>query len=196
MYTVLSCNPAKASQLIGRSDSILAIFTTQTCGESCWHAREDVCRCSCGGKNHGCLSHGGERPERTAKLDGERYKLVGVGNYRDLYSDAERINREAGYRSVEKPVRYGERWVQYYYTWSETDAGAPARLKTASKSQMNWQELAGWRDARNGVYLLWQRVQMPERPTQLKIDFDTGIPLADQNPPNRINPNPESIDAI
>lgn len=166
--------------------TMIAVFTSQTCGEACWHAREDVCRCSCGGKNHGCLSHGGERPERTAKIGGERYKLIGVGKHKDLYADACRINREAGYKALDKPSLVtncdGESsWHQYYYTWCTTDNGAPARLKTASAQQRNWSELAGWKDERE-VYLLWERIDMPARPTQLRVDRATGLPLENQNP--------------
>lgn len=181
---------------------VMAVVTSQTCGEACWHAREEICRCSCGGRNHGCLSHGGERPERTAKIDGERYRLVGVGKYDDLLATAREINRMAGYRSVGKPCMIiesqaaqwtpeeiaqakadGKRiwWSQYRYTWRETDSGAPARLKSATDSQRQWTELAGWKDERS-VWLLWQRVTMPERPKQLVVDKETGEPLADQNP--------------
>lgn len=167
---------------------LYAVVTSQTCGEACWHAHEDICRCSCGGKNHGCLrSKDGKQPERTCRIDGERYKLAGVGRYSDLFNDAKRINREAGWKAIEKPYLADNGgscepfWVQYRYHWSETDHGAPARLKTANPSQRNWNELSGWKDERT-VYLLWQRVTMPPRPTELAIDTETGLPLADQNP--------------
>jgi hypothetical protein len=186
---------------------IMVVLTSQTCGEACWHAREDVCRCSCGGRNHGCLVTGGPRPERTSKIDGYLYKLIAVGNARELYPEAAKINRSAGYKSVEKPrlIREGVEqktpeaiasalqaqgngedvwWAQYRYTWSETDIGAPARLKNASASQRKWDELKGWADAPS-VTLLWQRVEMPERPAILVVDRTTGKPLPDQNPPEQ-----------
>ena len=176
------------------------IMTSQTCGEACWHAREDVCRCSCGGKNHGCLSHGGERPERTSKISGDVYLLQAVGKRRDISSDATRINREAGFSSVDKPIyvieSHGDKtkadwdlareqgkdaWVmQYCGIWRETDDGAPARIKNPTSNQLNWSELAGWKDDRE-VALLWVRVTMPERPSQLKVDKN-GVPLENQNP--------------
>jgi hypothetical protein len=59
-------------------DIRLGILTGSTCGDACWHAREEICRCSCGGANHGCLNVGGDRPQRTARIDGEFYELVGV----------------------------------------------------------------------------------------------------------------------
>lgn len=184
--------------------TVMAVLTSQTCGEPCWHAREEVCRCSCGGRNHGCLLiPGGERPERTAKIDGERYKLAGVGRYEDLEPLARKINGQQ-WRALEKPtIVCGSRCVdykpeeieaarargeevyfqQYYYSWSATDVGAPARLKTATKDQLaKWTELQGWQnDARHGVYLLWEIVTMPIPPTQLRVGRN-GEPLKNQTP--------------
>ena len=41
-------------------------MTDATCGDACWAARSDVCRCSCDGKNHGITrTADGERPTRT-----------------------------------------------------------------------------------------------------------------------------------
>lgn len=33
-----------------------SILTDATCGEACWTAKEELCKCSCGGHNHGCLN--------------------------------------------------------------------------------------------------------------------------------------------
>lgn len=197
-------NPTEIAQAVkthgGRA--VMAILTTQTCGEACWHAKEEVCRCSCGGRNHGCLNHSGEaKPERTAKIDGHAYKLIAVGKFSELMENARNINRAAGYRSVDKPMTVidgtgsnytpeqikaardaGKRvWFnQYKYTWNETDSGAPARMKTASASQRKWKELAGWQNG--AVYLLWQRLEMPTKPAELVVDSETGEPLVDQSP--------------
>jgi len=194
----------------------IAIFTSQTCGEACWHAREDVCRCSCGGRNHGCLRNGsGARPERTSRISGIMYRLRAVGKHRDIYADACEINRLAGYRSVDRPhlvasppgpagvfcitidgtskswtpeeieqakARGAEMWwSQYSYTWSTTDEGAPARLKTASDSQRKWQELSGWKEE-DCVYLLWERVDKPTPPTEKVVNKETGLPEENQLP--------------
>lgn len=52
--------------------------TEATCGEDCWGAREDVCRCSCRGRNHGVLrSADGVRPSRTRRIKDRRYRLIG-----------------------------------------------------------------------------------------------------------------------
>ena len=36
-----------------KSHKVYATLTDAPCTSKCWHAEEDVCRCSCGGKNHG-----------------------------------------------------------------------------------------------------------------------------------------------
>ena len=135
-----------------------AILTQSTCGESCWHAREDICRCSCGGKNHGCLRDGnGDRPVRSAKIDGDRYTLSMVGsydNYHEIASETRRINESFGPREV-FTYGYGN---SIDYPWRETDKHAPARLKPASKDQIaKWPELSAFRDLPpyRSVYLLW-----------------------------------------
>jgi len=52
-----------------------------TCGAACWMAREDVCRCSCNGVNHGIMRQGGEQPERTRHKQGIMYQLIAVTSY-------------------------------------------------------------------------------------------------------------------
>lgn len=55
-----------------------AIMTGSTCGDACWHAREDICHCSCGGVNHGILTRGGTSPVRNSKISGQFYELVSI----------------------------------------------------------------------------------------------------------------------
>lgn len=131
-------NPVEELINCGMS-GIAAFLTNATCGEACWHACEDVCRCSCGGRNHGCLRReNGQRPERTAKIDGHRYKLAGVGRSEVIYPDAGKINAAAGVRCKDS---------YYSYSWRETDHGAPARVRKATQSQIdNWPELAAARE--------------------------------------------------
>src|ERR1039458_7093513 len=135
-------NPIEKKIASGMSP-IVAFLSEATCGEPCWEAREDVCRCSCGGKNHGCMrTADGIRPTRNAKIDGYRYELKAVG---EVYAEAKAINRGAGYRSVDRISDT----LTYHYYWEYTDKGAPARMKTASDSQIaNWPELASYRDGR------------------------------------------------
>lgn len=185
-----------------------AILTSQTCGEACWHAAEEVCRCSCGGRNHGCLkSADGVRPVRMAKIAGHRYKLAAVGMRSDVMPAAKELNGRQ-WRAVERPtlvidgegkgvdwtphalaaVRAAgkEAWIsQYRYHWTETDDGAPARVKYATREQLaKWEELKAWRgtpDERN-VCLLWEREEMPAAPSIKIVSKTTGEPLANQSP--------------
>ena len=58
---------------------LLAIITESTCSDACWYAREDVCRCVCGGENHGImLTEDGERPPRTRRVKQVWYELEAV----------------------------------------------------------------------------------------------------------------------
>jgi len=126
---------------------IVAFLSEATCGEACWEAREDVCRCSCGGKNHGCMrTADGTRPKRTAKIDSHRYELKAVGGP-ELHAEAQAINKAAGPYRVD-PVTYSDGSKgQYTYHYRETDTGAPARLKPATKDQVaRWPELAAYRE--------------------------------------------------
>jgi len=128
-----------------------AVLTATTCGEGCWFAREKVCRCSCGGKNHGCLlKDGAEKPVRNSKIDGERYELAAVGCYRDLYRQAAELLRVVPSRTV---GGYG-----FKLRWTATEKGSPVRLKSATKQQKE-----SWKEVKNsGVqypYLLWKSTQ-------------------------------------
>lgn len=128
---------------------LVAFFSEHTCGEACWEAREDVCRCSCFGKNHGCMRDAsGARPERTAKIDGMRYVLkatcvAGAPEYRsdpatsaarsDVYAECKRLNDAFG----------GRRFA----SWDTNVRHAPARIRNASKDQLaRWPELASYRE--------------------------------------------------
>ena len=135
-------NPIEQRMASGMS-AIAAFLTEATCGEACWEAREDICRCSCGGRNHGCLrDKNGVRPVRNAKIDGYRYELLAVGPT-GLYEQAEVINKAAGPKST-----YGH----YTYNWRETDSGAPARLKRATKEQLaKWPELKAYRETIDAI---------------------------------------------
>ena len=44
---------------------MIGLATMSTCADACWFAREDVCRCSCGGAQHGILL---EKPTATPSL--------------------------------------------------------------------------------------------------------------------------------
>lgn len=139
------------------NDIVTAILTEQTCGEACWHAKEDICRCSCGGKNHGCLrSANSEQPERTCRIKSGVYKLIAVGSAGDLEDKAQEINKRAG--------------IDFLYAHTSQDrlySNIPAKMKCASQSQINtWPELSAWRGKTETElyfdrkpYLLWHKVE-------------------------------------
>lgn len=133
-------NPIQQRIASGMS-SIAAFLTETTCGEACWQAHEDICRCSCGGKNHGCMRSADDiQPTRASKIDGYRYELKAVGT--NVYGEAKAINHANGPRSVD---RINER-LTYTYWWDSTDRGAPARVKRATESQIaKWPELSAAR---------------------------------------------------
>jgi hypothetical protein len=132
------------------------ILTEHTCGEACWFAREEVCRCSCGGRNHGCLSDGGngKQPQKMRKIDGYRYRLVEVGYYIPISNRARELTEELGEK-----------------TWPNRK-GNTYRAARLSESQVRlWSECAAMRDIlaapgspeyydikTYGVYGLWERV--------------------------------------
>lgn len=140
METLL--NPIEQRIAAGMSP-LQAIFTDATCGEACWEAREDICRCSCGGKNHGCMrTADGIRPSRTAKLDGYRYQLKAVGN--NVHADARALNEATG--------------ETFHYAAESRDrmfAGLPAKIRCATDAQVDkWEELAGYRER------FWDKTQI------------------------------------
>lgn len=154
----------------GGMGGITAYLTNKTCGEACWYAKEEICRCSCGGKNHGCLKReDGEQPQRTAMIDGVRYKLAAVGKT-EMYGEATIINKAAPKRQITSTCAYH---------WRETEPGAPARVKKASPSQLErWPELKAHLEEITAIkarrhapieymrvwpYLLWVRIDLEEK---------------------------------
>lgn len=156
---------------------IAAFFTDATCGEACWEARELVCRCSCGGKNHGCmLIDDQKRPERTSKINGIPYRFVSAGSYSDVMQQWDETMKTApalkcdcpkehkpGLRDIESIKTYDGSTILYHYYWKETDRDAPFVVKSASKPQKEkWPELKSavenQANAYSTVYVLWQKI--------------------------------------
>jgi hypothetical protein len=132
-------------------------------------AHEEVCRCSCGGKNHGVLKRkGGEQPQRMAKIDGERYKLEAIADGREIVAEAEALNRSVGWMRVvdgwSSTLGGEQKRFPYHYQWRETDKGAPARVKRATFDQIEkWPELKAYVgcSTHNRPFLLWVKEEMP-----------------------------------
>ena len=151
---------------------MLGISTLTTCSEACWYAREDVCRCQCGGKNHGILRDGtGERPARTRRVGKARFKLVAVVGYSTddgcLAAFEKRIRAEAD-KLVQDPglVGYAPRYTpidqQHYRYFKNQNIGEFREVFTQvspTKSQRRWAELAPYAQDTWPPALIWQRVE-------------------------------------
>lgn len=143
--------------------TIMAVLTSQTCGENCWHAKEEICRCSCGGVNHGCLLvKGAEQPVRASRIDGAMYELAEVGVHD--YEIDKRLRSEFPPMMIraESIPQYCDKDLigqkRIYFT--SKSKNSPLRVKPATKEQLaKWPELKAFRDLppyRLPVYLLWK----------------------------------------
>lgn len=130
-----------------------AISTGSTCGDMCWHAREDICRCSCGGVNHGILLVGGSRPQRTAKIDGQFYELVAIVSYDgcECYAQFDQKVRAEFARIA------AERFPDldsFAYGQFRRFSTMPIVDRKISETQSRWPEVQAVKDARR---LIWAR---------------------------------------
>lgn len=159
---------------------IVAFFSDMTCGENCWKAKEDVCKCECGGKNHGIQLRGGNGI-RACKINGYRYELHSVGKRRDLLEIVENLIREddvaRGVRKIIDGAYHSWSTCASVPHWFKTShvhpteynrGGAAYVLKYASLSQcLKWKELeyfgvADDRDRYNSdAAILWKRCDTP-----------------------------------
>ena len=115
----------------------------QTCNEACWEAREDVCRCSCGGANHGIYRHGGKQPGRFCHKQGRAYKVVGI--FADWYEC-----RKAVHPYV---------WPDGYNTPGQRTRCLPNEAvdEHATGHMLKWPEVANFIALHGDAYILWQR---------------------------------------
>ena len=130
---------------------ILSSWADITCGEACWHARDEVCRCSCNGRNHGCLNvAGAEKPTRTAKIDGERWTLAGVTDTRETSALISRAREMNGAKGITFLFAHSAR-THYGYS-------PAAIIRPATKSALaGWAELSAFKASPCGATLLWVR---------------------------------------
>lgn len=160
---------------------LVSYFSDITCGENCWSAKEDICHCSCGGKNHG-IDLRGENALRNCKIGGYRYELVSVGTYRDLLGETEALIRDGWLKSGDARMIDGKihlkgytgRWFasnHVHPTEYNSAGGRTYQLKRATLPQcLKWQELEYLKvaDDRDRYHIepaiLWKRadIQKPE----------------------------------
>ena len=140
---------------------VKAILTAHTCGDACWYAREDVCRCSCGGLNHGVLLvPGGERPPRTRRTGKYRWQLAGVvPGWRAACEYAAGLYTEIGERP---PASYS-----IIPSWGKPPLWAVCGATDAQIAK--WTELAAYQGYADGAscqavaersrpYLIWRQI--------------------------------------
>ena len=120
-------------------DGLMVVLTEATCGEACWSAQHDVCRCSCGGANHGIKKRGGSA-DRTRKVGRNRYRLIAVMTEADKpYAAARELAKER------QPD-------EYHHNFGLRPSWGPPNViavEGATKTQENWPELedhADWRE--------------------------------------------------
>lgn len=145
---------------------ILSVLTNVSCGEACWHAKEETCRCSCGGKNHGILLQGGkEQPIRQSKISGKRYELKAVGLFSEIYNQCKELLSTFPPYRIDPIMQDGVEIMRYTYTWKPEDCG-PYVCRPASKAQcVLWKELSEYKGLseyefyKNKPYMLWQEIK-------------------------------------
>ena len=132
---------------------MIGYLTGSTCGDMCWHAREEICRCSCGGANHGILNRGGCAPKRTCKIDGEFYELAGITASAEGECPAEYYERhDAEVRAVmEERFPALDTWAYGAFRQASTP---PVVDRKISATQAKWPEVAAIKNARR---LIWSR---------------------------------------
>jgi hypothetical protein len=119
---------------------MVGYLSGHTCGDACWNARDLICHCSCGGRNHGIFSRGGNQPERTARIGGSMYRLVETGFYGAIEK-----------RRMDETRACGHDW---YY-----DPNGPWIKKTATQTQLkNWPEFQAFAESKEAPYGLWQKI--------------------------------------
>ena len=127
-------------------------LTGTTCGFACWEAREEVCRCSCGGANHGIFKRGGEQPKRTCKIRSFWYELYSIGTGHDAWKECHDLRIEANGGTYLGKDGY----VAVYH---DSQPGDLYHDKRASPHQLKWPEVVN-----TGIKypsIVWKRIKNP-----------------------------------
>ena len=145
-----------------------------TCGEACWSAKHPDCLCSCNGKNHGIWLKGGKPEHRTCKHNGNIYKLLTAGSYKQMQEIQQIELVKYGvmrcYDYYGKGDYLHQTYEDYYRCRGDKDIkNFPLVLKLATLDQCNkWNELSDFKGIdREQRYtlepaLLWEIINPPE----------------------------------
>lgn len=131
---------------------MFAVKTNATCNMACWFAKEDQCRCSCAGENHGLLlNEGNEQPIRKKRSNNRIYELSGVvlGN---------RNAREYAREQYQKDGNDG--WLNTSHNYY--DSVGDYHVEQAKMRHLEWPELATFNnmeDWKAGPCIIWKRIQ-------------------------------------
>jgi len=124
-----------------------------TCGLPCWMAEQDVCRGSCGGRNHGLMRRGGEQPERTKHHLGRLYTLVAITDY----MEADKMVSD-DYGSWLRNVGYGK-GKSYPHERIIKNMATPSQLKWSEVRAVDV-GLDRWGRPED-KHLVWEKVGVP-----------------------------------
>lgn len=143
---------------------MIGLFAMTACGPACWEARDDICRCSCGGANHGCHRNKGNDPRNGLKrqkvYEGFIWELSKVSAIEEMEGIAspERLGREAQAMNDAAGIRF-----RYAHTTRQHYGEFPvAIVRIATDGEISrWPELAHWRGKVSPIYgrpeMLWVR---------------------------------------
>ena len=92
-----------------------------TCNLACWMAREDVCRCMCGGENHGIMRHGEEQPGRYCQRRSVQYELDSMYlSYFEAYRATEEIRRSGFMYHTD--LAFSQKATGHMLKWPEVES--------------------------------------------------------------------------
>ena len=141
----------------------ISIMGVGTCNLACWEAREDVCRCQCGGRNHGIVRHGEASPGRFCRRKGVDYRLESIhAHYGEADAAKERASDALSQARGDGPLYVDRDGNPQWYTRKEY-----AFSQLAPAHAHKWGEVEaflsthpnrqGWQKPE--CYLVWKRTE-------------------------------------
>lgn len=143
--------------------SLISVLTDATCSFSCWYAEQEICRCSCGGKNHGALlDPKNPVPERIVKINGGRFRLEAVGEFTEIRALFVKFVRRLGWAKITQEIRDTKNlaYHQPYYGHTVKGPNTPVVMQKAMDRHYSWPELKLM--GNKELHLLWVNLIQPE----------------------------------